>query len=149
MKRTIISFCLLLFIPAFALGQGNNRKIEEEILKLRSEIGEGVAAFERLTTNDFILTYLVPAKSFTKAEMIERLKTPSYKAESRTVVDHKVRVYGDTAIATGHIKEVRKYPDGRTVNFEARFTEVWVKQNGKWLLASRHATPAVGVYKLE
>lgn len=149
MKQMIVSICLLLLIPAFALGQGSNRKIEEEILKLRSEIGEGVAAFERLTTSDFMLTYQVPAKPFTKAEMIERLKNPSYKAESRTVDDHKVRTYGNTAVATGRIREVRKYPDGRTVNFEARFTEVWVKQNGKWLLASRHASPAFGVWKAE
>jgi ketosteroid isomerase-like protein len=149
MKRMFVSICLLLLIPAFALGQSSNKNIEAEILKLRTEIGNGVADFERLTTSDFILTFQVPAKPFTRAEMIERLKTPSYKSESRTVDDHSVRVYGDAAIATGRIKEVRKYPDGRTANFEARFTEVWVKQNGKWLLATRHASPAFGVFKPE
>ena len=53
------------------------------------------------------------------------------EVESRTLHDTDVRQFGDTAILTG--RETTKTHEG---NYEAATTIVWVKQNGRWLIAS-------------
>jgi ketosteroid isomerase-like protein len=157
MKRTLAALILLITASALALAQGNNKKVEAEILKLRQELDQAmgkadVATLERLSTDDIMVTYRIPAKIFTKAELKEMAKNPGgpgFTVESHSEEDVKVRVYDGAAIITGLAKEVRKRPDGTTSDFQARFTDVWVKQNGKWRFASRHASPAFGVLKRE
>jgi hypothetical protein len=52
----------------------------------------------------------------------------------------KVRVYGDTAIATGHIAVVYRQKD-RTGLGELRYTNVYVKRQGVWKAVSGQVTP--------
>jgi ketosteroid isomerase-like protein len=157
MKLILTILAMSMAMSILAMGQTNNKKVKEEIMKLRKEVDQAmdkadVATLERLTTDDFMITYLIPAKVFTKAELREMSKNPGgrgFTVESSTEDDVKVRVYDGAAIVTGLIKELRKRPDGSTSNFEGRFTDVWVKQRGKWLVAARHASPAFGVLKRE
>jgi len=140
---------------ALAPDQSPDKKVEEEILKLHDKLllamdkGDAATA-EQLVTDDFLITYLMPAKTFTKAAMKFALQSPAtFTVEARKLDEVKVRVYGDAAVVTGHVTEARKGTDGKSGEFKGRFTDVWVKQNGKWLLASRHASPAYGVLKRE
>jgi ketosteroid isomerase-like protein len=50
-----------------------------------------------------------------------------------------VRVYGDTAIVTGHFTMVQRR-NGRVDTFFARETHVYLKRGGKWFLAASQAT---------
>ena len=50
-----------------------------------------------------------------------------------------VRVYGDTAIVTGHFTMVQRR-NGRVDTFFSRETHVYLKRGGKWLLAASQAT---------
>lgn len=53
----------------------------------------------------------------------------------------RVLVHGDTVIVMGRETVVPKgtSPDaGKTIN--RRFTNIWMKQDGKWLLTARHAS---------
>lgn len=155
MKRIVTILILALAASTAAFGQSTDKKVEEEILKLQDKLLQAmdksdVATAEQLTTDDFQITYLMPARTFTKAAMKLALQSPApFTVEERKLDEVKVRVYGDAAIVTGHITEARKGKDGKTSEFKGRFTDVWVKQNGKWLLATRHASPAFGVLKRE
>jgi ketosteroid isomerase-like protein len=157
MKRILTALILTVAASAVALGQSTDKKVEEEVLKHHKELNDAmfkgdVATAERLTTDDFMITYLMPAKIYTKAAMKLAAQNPGsrpFTVESYTFDDLKVRAYGDAAIVTGHITEVRKRADGSTYDFKGRSTDTWVKQNGKWLLAARHASPAYGVWKRE
>jgi ketosteroid isomerase-like protein len=53
--------------------------------------------------------------------------------------DLKIRVYGETAIVTGHFTLVQRR-NGRVDTFFARQTDVFLKRGGRWLLAASHAT---------
>lgn len=157
MRKILTIFALMVISLTIALGQTSNKKIEDEIQKLEDEFDQALskrdaATLDRLTTDDFMVTNTIPARIITKEAFKERIKNMAARAftiESRKIDDLKVRVYGDTAIATGHVKEIRKTTDGKTTDFEIRFTDVWVKRNGKWLMASSHASPANGVHKRE
>ncbi len=50
-----------------------------------------------------------------------------------------IRVYGDTAIVTGHFTMVQRR-NGRVDTFFARETHVYLKRGGKWFLAASQAT---------
>lgn len=59
--------------------------------------------------------------------------------------DLQARHYGgDTAIVTGQFR--RGLPDG-TMTRRNRITQVWVKQNGRWLNAHSHVTTIVETAK--
>lgn len=155
MKRTLTIFALLITASILALAQANDKKVEEELLKLSKELNQAldkadIATADRLTTDDFMIIYLIPAKVFTKAQLKMMANLPAqFTVESSSEEDVKVRSYDGVTIITGLMKQVRKRPDGSTSNFEGRYTDVWVKQRGKWLIASRHASPAFGVLKRE
>ena len=159
MKRILTTLILTIVTTALAFGQNADKKVEDEILKLDSELNAAmvkadVAAHERLLASDFIGTYFIPAMVFTKDALIaavaKRAKNPiTAEPDTRIFDDLKVRLYGDVAVITGHMKEVRKRADGKPFDFKVRFTNVWTKRGEKWQLVSGHATPAMGVYKTE
>ncbi|HET7843761.1 MAG TPA: nuclear transport factor 2 family protein [Xanthomonadales bacterium] len=51
----------------------------------------------------------------------------------------KVRLHGDAAIATG-VTHVRGRAGTDEFSGAFRFTDTWVRQNGRWLLAASHAS---------
>jgi ketosteroid isomerase-like protein len=160
MKRfTQISIVLIVIAAgAFsALAQSSSDKIGAQIMKLETEYAEAskklnAADFDRLETEDFMVTARVPARIVTKAEYEARLRDPNFKRgtiDSLINDDVKVRVYNETtAISTGHWKRVSRDADGKDTSLSGRFTHVWVKQNGRWLLAAAHYSPEIDLEKL-
>jgi ketosteroid isomerase-like protein len=58
---------------------------------------------------------------------------------SMEISDVKVTVYGDTAIATGTFTDKGTYK-GKPFNNRGRFTDTWVKLNGKWQCVATHSS---------
>ncbi len=50
--------------------------------------------------------------------------------------DVLIRLFGDIAII--HARTTYTLPDGRTGS--GRYTDIWARQNGRWLAASAHVT---------
>jgi hypothetical protein len=50
--------------------------------------------------------------------------------------DVKVRIMGDVAII--HVRTTYVLPDGRVGS--GRYTDVWARQNGRWVAVSAHVT---------
>ena len=76
----------------------------------------------------------------TKAQNIADMKQGALKIESSKIEDMKVRVYGDTAVVTYATTDKGTYK-GRDISGQYRWTDVFVKQNGKWQLVSGQGTP--------
>lgn len=76
----------------------------------------------------------------TKAEYLADLKSGARKFDGGVVVsDFTVRVYGDTAIAAG-TSESKVTIGGRPQGGSLRFTRVYVRRDGRWLMVATHAT---------
>jgi len=161
MKKISQIIMVLMFIAggAFsALAQSDKDKIIAEIMRLEADYIEAsknlrAEDFERFYAPDFMVTARIPPKILTNEQRLKTLKDPNFKrgtVESLTNDDLKVRLYGDdTAIVTAHWKRVSRGPDGKDTSASGRFTHVWVKQNGKWLLAAAHYSPDIDLEKIK
>ncbi len=52
-----------------------------------------------------------------------------------------VKIYGNTAIATGYIEGSITLPGGIFEEIRQRFTEVWIKQGNNWKRVHIHSSP--------
>jgi ketosteroid isomerase-like protein len=55
-----------------------------------------------------------------------------------------VKIYGNTAVVTGYIEGRVTMPGGAINQPRSRFTEVWIKQGGKWKRVHIHSSPLTG-----
>jgi ketosteroid isomerase-like protein len=67
----------------------------------------------------------------TKAEYMAGLKDTGFNPEQISNTDTSVYVYGDTAIVTSAYR-TRGTDNGKPFVHHGRFTDTWVKLNGKW-----------------
>ena len=73
-----------------------------------------------------------------KREMLEAIKNGP-KLQSLRVDDRKIQVYGDAAVVTGRFT-LTSLRNGKRDSEAGRFTDVWIKQNGKWLCVAAHSS---------
>lgn len=74
-----------------------------------------------------------------KAQSIGELKSGDLKLQSASLDDAKVQVYGDTAIVTYSSNDKGTYK-GKDISGKTRWTDVFVKRNGKWQLVATHGS---------
>jgi ketosteroid isomerase-like protein len=127
---------------AAPVSQGAGGAVEQELLKLEREwldayLKRDVAAMERIEADDFIITH-ADGRVFTKADEIANLKKSTGQSDpsmSFTTEETRVRIFGDTAILTGVFVAKQKDSTERS-----RYTDVYVKRNGRWQVAASHMT---------
>jgi ketosteroid isomerase-like protein len=74
-----------------------------------------------------------------KAEVLTELRSETKKLLDVIPEELQVRVYGDTAILTGHISALTRQ-NGRVTTIFSRITETYIKHNGSWFLAALQQT---------
>ena len=148
--KYILSSVLLITTAFFQVeAQKNNptkqQKIEAELMQIERDIGQAnirrdKAYFERIEADEFIFTDSGGGLT-TKAEDVASLDKPvgDVKLVSYEVDDMKVRLYDDTAVVTGRTTTVSRAKD-REFMSKSRFTDVFVKRNGKWQLVAGHSS---------
>ena len=95
------------------------------------------AGWGALLANDWSVTH-IDAKIITKEQALEMCRTGP--AVTSSVDQLAVRVYGDTAIVTGRTNATASGGGGLTVTL--RFTDVFVRRDGRWIVVASHATRA-------
>ena len=149
MKMILATTLLLVAASPFAYSQTDTRatsgsaKVEQEIRRLEREWFDSYvrgdrAAFDRIVADDALMTY-GNGKVGNKSEAIAEIKAPADASYSLTSDDVKVRVYGDTAIVTGRVTEKGTF-NGRSLNSQSRYTDVWVRRNGRWQVVAAQNT---------
>ena len=125
---------------------------EQEILKIHNGldhafIKKDMAYFENVMATDYV--YSDPqGRTFDRAGNIEQLKKEwadkSYKALSSTTENPKVRILGNTALITSDwtFTSQATTPDGIEHLDRGRYTGVYEKRDGKWMLIAEHFSEA-------
>ncbi|HET7437848.1 MAG TPA: nuclear transport factor 2 family protein [Thermoanaerobaculia bacterium] len=74
-----------------------------------------------------------------KADVIRELVNPAQRMLPYESFDIVVRVYGDAAVVTGRF--VQRIDAGvRRLESDVRYTHLWIKRSGKWLLVASQQT---------
>jgi len=116
---------------------------EQELLKLENDWKQAVveldvAFLQRLYAADYLGTDAEGAVRSKKEDIgIDLFGT--FRLESFKLEDMKARVYGDVAVVTG-LNTIRGRNSGMKLTRQYRFTDVFVKREGRWQLVSNHAT---------
>jgi len=98
-----------------------------------------VAALDRMLAADWTVTH-GDGTINTKAEYLADLKSGDRKFSADVTEDEPVvRVYGDTAVASG-VSDSKVTYRGKPSGGALRFTRVYVKRDGGWMMIVSHAT---------
>jgi len=112
--------------------------------------GKWIDAFNRKSTRDIVALYAPDAVFFGTSSPLLRDKPELVRdyfknlpAQGDAVIsmeEHRVQVYGKVAINTGYYTRSLRQPDGKTVRNEARFTFVYEKRAGQWVIVNHHSS---------
>ena len=112
------------------------RRLDKE-LTVATWTGDEMWFAENLSDDYVLITPNGAVKS--KADVIRELSTAGVKMDPFDTSDVQLRLYGDTAIVTGRIRQRFTLGQSRYAN-DVRYTDVYVKKKGRWLLVSAHAS---------
>jgi ketosteroid isomerase-like protein len=140
--------CLILVSLLPGLSQKPARETREsrdikELTRLESVWNEAhlrgdAPALDKLWAEDLFVT--VPDMPvMNKEESLAVWKSGKMKFDIYKTSDLRIRVYGDSAVVTGQLVRIR---DAKSTEFEDdwRFTKVYVRRQGKWLVVAWHGS---------
>lgn len=126
----------LSFSPASAEA---SLEAERELAQVNEEYDGAImrgdaAALERIFAAEFIYTN-PECEVLNKQQQIAVLSGGDLKIEDAKSDDVRVRVYGETAVVTGHFT-ARATRNRKTMKIDERYTAVWVRRDGRWQLVA-------------
>ena len=155
MKRTLLLLVLLVAAPTLALSQTRDKKpdaaknntggVEQELMQLERDSAaaavKGDTTFlDRHTAANYVGTDPIGGVG-DRAMMMAGAKAGDPKFEALDLDEMSVRMAGkDAAVVTGRATIKGKLKSGMDISGQYRFTDVWVKQDGRWQLMTWQAT---------
>lgn len=100
-----------------------------------------VAWFERNLADNFSGISSLTGKLTTKAEEIADIRNRKEVLNSVVASDMDVRVEGNTGIVTGVYTMKGRDEKGQPMDRRIRYTDVYVKRDGRWLVIASQGTP--------
>jgi ketosteroid isomerase-like protein len=76
-----------------------------------------------------------------KQRYLELLKGDRSTIESLVTDEFKILVYGDAAVASSRFVLKAKDEDGKQIEEIGRATDVWIRENGRWMCVAAHSSP--------
>jgi hypothetical protein len=134
MKQVIALTLLGVLVAAPTYAQTRNAT-EQEVLKASQVLDEASlikkdrATMERLYADDYMYLHSNGTVN-NKTQEIAEYMSPDLKWTTRKSDDLKVRIYRDVAVVTG-LSTLTGSAKGY-VSGGRRFTELWVRRNGRW-----------------
>ena len=133
--RNVLAIAMLCLL-SLSLAAGQSATSEEDQIKrleqdwAQATIKSGAAAVDQYEADDIITTD--PSGRVTnKAQDKTDLSSGDLKLQSMELSDVKVHVYGNTSVAAG-TNSLKGTYKGQDISGKYRFTDTWVKRNGKW-----------------
>jgi ketosteroid isomerase-like protein len=96
------------------------------------------ATMDRIIASDWVLTDPMGHRT-SRAEAVGDLRSGALKFESTVPLDMEVRVFGDTALVSGRTRDKGTFK-GQDISGDYRFTDVFVKRDGRWQAVSTQVT---------
>jgi ketosteroid isomerase-like protein len=143
MRKLFVIAVLIFAVVSFAASQtteqklsGKNLKIKQELIKLEEEwhnayVKRDAAPLERILADEYIAV-VGNGRSIGKAQTVEGLKKDTATYEYSTPYDMDFRFYDNAVVVIGRTKEKGKSEDGKEFTVEYRWTDVFVKKDGRW-----------------
>ena len=136
---TFLAFALSGTTPAQSTKQ--KAAIEKEIRKLELAHADAVlrgdlAAMDKIWTTDFKVN-----NPFNEVDKADRIRSGAVTYSSFVRIPESVQIHKNTVIVMGRETVVPKGNSpgaGKTIN--RRYTNIWMKREGKWRLIARHAS---------
>jgi ketosteroid isomerase-like protein len=142
MKRNLAIALLMVFtMTGFGMTAQQGGVVEQDVMKLErlwndvASIKKDRAALEQLLADDFSYTHSTGVVSNKNQEIADTMS--SQWTSSRTE-DMKVRIFGDVVIVTG--RQVVEGTSKGYVSGPRRFTDVFVRRNGRWQIVVGQTT---------
>jgi uncharacterized protein (TIGR02246 family) len=151
MKPLVVIGALLLVARSLVLPQAIGQKKDEKgadekaIRKLEENWGKAVEnndakELDRIVAADFTFT-LPDGRVLTRKQYVSREEIPAdEKVEKADNQTDQVRVIGDVAVVNGHSTLTGK-KGGEAFEYRFRWTDVFVKRDGRWQAVSAQLTP--------
>jgi ketosteroid isomerase-like protein len=147
MKLLLLAIIITCIVTGSALGQKarQDKALEQTIRKLELEESDAVSrtdvtALEKLWAEDFTVNNPQNQISRGRKEVLDRVRSGLIKYSSFVREIESIGFYGDTVIVMG-LEVVT--PIGNTPRagqaLRRRYTNIWMKRKGNWLLTARHA----------
>ena len=135
---------MIRFLALFALfGQETSSAATvRELERIEQRLGATYVAGDcdgwgDLLADDWSVTHIT-GQVITKAEAVATCKMPPVKIADYKIEDLTIRVFDGSAVVTGRTTAVTA---GATpIKVVLRFTDVFVRRNGRWLVVASHAT---------
>ncbi|MGO9271903.1 MAG: nuclear transport factor 2 family protein [Terriglobia bacterium] len=144
MKQSML-FMISIMLPAMLAQAVPHSKpadmpsVESEVKSLEARrfqalVEADVPALENLLSDDLVYTHASGLRQ-NKAEFLASIRSGEIQYHSFTPQDVKVRLYGSTAVVTGHASVMAR-TKGQEVSSELLYLEAFVKQDGRWQLVA-------------
>jgi hypothetical protein len=140
--------CVAVLIVGTTLAQQPANKSQEsadtmELSRLETVwndayIGGDAETLDQLWADDLIVT-MTDMSVLNKPKAIGLLRSAHMKFPRYETSDIRIRVYGAAAVVTGRLQRTRNVK-GQNVDDDWRFTKVYIRRAGKWLVVAWHAS---------
>jgi ketosteroid isomerase-like protein len=142
MRKTLmwsLGPCLLVMACVYGRAQdgseaANIRALENKLMDAYKQ--RQVEVFAALLDDDFVATF-EDGSIYGKTGYLSYAASPSLRVEVSEMSETKVRLHGNTAIITGAYHERGDFK-GEPFDDHDRFTDIWMKEEGKWRLVASH-----------
>ena len=130
--------------PSPRSGGGVEQEIRQMDTARRDAIKRSdVAALERIYADSLVVTG-ADGRVATKADELALNRPGNRTVFAYDSSDLSVQVYGDTAILTGRNTVKDRIRDQAPREATYRFTQVWLKLDGRWQIVAVHVSARVG-----
>src|SRR5580704_13107046 len=148
-KQRVAVLMAMMVLGAICIARAQDTKhesdaeVQKAILAVDNERYEAMqkkdmAALDRLH-GDGLVFINTKGRMLNKAEYLEEIRSGALKFLSVETDDYTFCIYGDTAIMSGRAKSVVEY-HGVVNKKPRRFTSVFIKMHGQWVLVAHQAT---------
>jgi ketosteroid isomerase-like protein len=142
MYRPILLGIVALFAVSAVHAQAPS-PAERELIKLENAWGtawqkKDSAFLKKLFADEYLGTDQ-DGTTWTKAQDLANATSEGTRLESFVLTDLKVHVYGDTGVVTGR-NTVKATFKGKDISGAYRFTDVFVKRDGRWQVVATQGT---------
>jgi uncharacterized protein (TIGR02246 family) len=141
LRKAFLNFLILIAAFSCATAQNNNEREVKQLERAWLDAYEqrDSKAMEAIVADDFTITFTNGAVQ-TKPQIINSLdaagnrsgSSPKFRTE-----DVQARVYGDTVILIGRVI-TEWQQNGQTMKEQNRYTDTYVKRNGRWQVVASH-----------
>jgi ketosteroid isomerase-like protein len=143
MRRIVAAVLVSITLSIFGVAKDKAGNTDQAVLSIEKEMLNALlkgdaSASERYLADTYIFTG-PDGEVSNKAQSVADLKSGDLKFQSATLDDAKVSVYGDTAIVTFASMDKGTYK-GKDISGKTRWTDVFIKRNGKWQIVASHGS---------